>query len=136
MGGSFEREGTYASLWRIHFVVQHKLMQGCKVIMGFLSSSVVKNLPANAEDARVKGSIPGLGRSPGGGNGNSLQCSCLGNAMDRGAWRAIVHRVTKSQTRLNTAHTKSNYTPTTMGRIPALMITRCWRKQIIHQVNF
>ena len=47
------------------------------------------------------GSIPGLGRSPGEGNGNPLQYSCLENPMDRGAWWAIVHRVTKSQTRLS-----------------------------------
>ena len=47
------------------------------------------------------GSIPGLGRSPGEGNGNPLQYSCLENPMDRGAWRAIVHRVAKSQTGLS-----------------------------------
>ena len=46
------------------------------------------------------GLIPGLGRSPGEGNGNPLQCFCLGNPMDRGAWRGIVHRVTKSWSRL------------------------------------
>ena len=45
---------------------------------------VVKNLPVNAGDIRDSGSIPGLGRSPGGGNGNPLQCSCLENPMDRG----------------------------------------------------
>ena len=56
--------------------------------------SVVKNSPANAGDARL---IPGLGRSPGGGNGNPLQYSCLANPMDRGAWWAIVHRVAKSR---------------------------------------
>ena len=50
---------------------------------------VVKNLPANAGDAREVGLIPGLGRFPGIGNGNPLQYSCLGNPMDRGAWRAI-----------------------------------------------
>ena len=60
---------------------------------------VVKNLPANA-DVREAGSIPGSGRSPGGGHGNPLQYSCLENPMDRGAWPAMVHRVTKSQTRL------------------------------------
>ena len=49
---------------------------------------MVKNLPANAGDTRDTGSIPGLGRSPGGGNGNPLQHSCLGNPMDRGAWLA------------------------------------------------
>ena len=59
---------------------------------------MVKNLPANAGDARDMGSIPGLGRFPGGGNGNLLQYSCLENPMDKGAWYAIAHRVTKSQT--------------------------------------
>ena len=47
------------------------------------------------------GSIPGLGRSPGEGNGNPLQCSCLENPMDRGAWWATVHGVTKSQTQMS-----------------------------------
>ena len=51
----------------------------------FPGGSVVKNLPANAGDVRDKGSIPGSGRSPGGGNGNPLQCSCLENLMERGA---------------------------------------------------
>ena len=55
---------------------------------------MVKNLPANAGD---RGLIPGSERSPGGGNGNLLQY-CLENPMDRGAWQAIVHGVTKSQT--------------------------------------
>ena len=59
---------------------------------------VVKNLLANAGDARDGGSIPGLGRSPGERNGNPLQYSCLENSMDRGAWWATVHEVTKSQT--------------------------------------
>ena len=59
---------------------------------------VVKNLPANAGDIRDVGSIPGLGRSPRGGNGKPLQYSCLENPMDRGAWRATVHGVVKSQT--------------------------------------
>ena len=61
---------------------------------------MVKNLPANAGDIRDAGSIPGSGRSPGEGNGNRLQYSCLENPMDRGAWRAIVHGVTKSWTQL------------------------------------
>ena len=51
---------------------------------------VVKNLPANSGDIRDTGSIPGLGRSPVGGNGNPLQYSCLGNPMDRGACQATV----------------------------------------------
>ena len=53
---------------------------------------VVKNPPAYTGDARDAGWIPGLGRSPGGGPGNPLQYSCLENPMDRGAWRATVHR--------------------------------------------
>ena len=59
---------------------------------------MVKNPPANTGDARDAGSIPGSGRSPGGGNGNLLQYSCLENPMDRGAWQATVHRVSKSRT--------------------------------------
>ena len=56
---------------------------------------VVKNPPAKTGDVRDLGSIPGLGRSPGEGNGNSLQYSCLENPMDRGAWQATVHGITK-----------------------------------------
>ena len=56
---------------------------------------MVKNMPANAEDVRDMDSIPGLGRSSGGGNGNSVQYSCLKNPMDRGDWHAMVHRVTR-----------------------------------------
>ena len=59
---------------------------------GFPGGSVVKNLPANVEDMDP---ILGLRRSHGEGNGNSLQYSCLGNPMDRGAWWAIAHRVSK-----------------------------------------
>ena len=61
---------------------------------------MVKNPLANAGDAGDKGSIPALGRSPGGGHGKPLQCSCLENLMDRGAWWATVHGVAKSWTRL------------------------------------
>ena len=61
---------------------------------------VAKNLPANAGDVRDLGSIPGLGKSPGGGHGNPLQYSCLENPMDRGAWLATVHGVANSRTRL------------------------------------
>ena len=61
----------------------------------------VKNPSANAGDSGNMGLILGLGRSPGEGNGNSLQYYCLENPMDRGAWRATVHGVTKSQPRLS-----------------------------------
>ena len=62
------------------------------LLSGFLGGSVVKNPPANAGDV---GSIPSLGRSLGEGNGNPLQHSCLENPMDKEAWQATVHRVTK-----------------------------------------
>ena len=61
---------------------------------------VVKNLPDNAGDLSDAGSIPGWGGSPGGGHGNPLQYSCLENPMDKGAWRATVHGVTKNGTQL------------------------------------
>ena len=61
---------------------------------------MIKKLPANEGDIRDVGSIPGLGRSPGEGNGDPLQYSCLENPMDRGAWQAMVHRVAKSWTQL------------------------------------
>ena len=59
---------------------------------------VVKNPPASAGDVRDAGSIPESGSSPGGGHGNPLQCSCLENPVDRGAWRAAVHRLIESDT--------------------------------------
>ena len=61
---------------------------------------MVKNLPANIGDVKDAGSIPGLGRSPGGGNGNPVQYSCLENHMDRGTWWAIVPRIANSQMQL------------------------------------
>ena len=71
---------------------------------------VVKNLPAYGGDVRAVGSIPGLGRSPGGGHGNSLQYSCLENPMDRGAWWATVDRVIQSRTQLRCLSTHT-FTP-------------------------
>ena len=64
-----------------------------------LMAQLVKNPPANAGDIRDMSLIPGSGRSPGEGNGNLLQYSCLENPMDKGAGQVTVHRVTKSQTR-------------------------------------
>ena len=84
------------------------------------AGSVVKNLPANAEDV---GSIPGLGRSPGKGNGSAHQYSCPENPMDRGAWQATVHRVTKSRTRLST-HTHSTVEVAESGKI----LDKYWRE--------
>ena len=73
-----------------------------QIYMCFPGGTVVENLPANAGDLRDVGLIPGLVRSPGGGHGSPFQCSCLENPMDRGAWLAAVHIVTKGQTRLST----------------------------------
>ena len=67
---------------------------GLTPFRGFPGGSVVKNPPANAGDLSL---ILGLGRSPGEGNGNPLQYSCLGSLMDRGAWQATVHGTAKSQ---------------------------------------
>ena len=66
----------------------------------------VKNLPANAGDAKDVGLIPGSERSPGEGNGNPLQSSCLEDPMDREAWQAPVHGVAKSRARLSDFHSR------------------------------
>ena len=70
-------------------------------IVGFPGGSVVRHLPANAEDTGDADLIPGSRRSPGEGNGNLLQYSCLGNLTDRGTWQATVHGATESQTQLS-----------------------------------
>ena len=80
--------------------LKHNLVNSIK-ILGFPGSIVVKNLPANAGDARDSGLIPGLGKSPRGGNGNPLQYSCLENSLDRGAWWTVVHGVAKSWLQLS-----------------------------------
>ena len=72
----------------------------CIYIFNFWASKLahmVKNLPANARVVGDVGLVPGLGRSPGGGNGNPLQYFCLKKPMDRGAWCATVHEVAESQ---------------------------------------
>ena len=71
---------------------------------------MVKNPPTNPGDIRDTSLIPGLGRSPGVENGNPLQCSCLENSMDRGAWWATVQGVTKNQTQLTTEYNYNLYT--------------------------
>ena len=67
----------------------------CALLMASLVAQPVMNLPFNAGNL---GSIPVSGRSPGGGGGNPLQYPCLENPMDRGAWQAVIHGVTKSRT--------------------------------------
>ena len=88
-------------LWKIftfHFTIKAQLQFLLPLQMDFPGSSVVKNPPASAGDARYAGLICALGRSPRGGHGNPLQYSCLENPMNRGAWWATVHGVTKRQT--------------------------------------
>ena len=74
--------------------------------MGFPGGSDGKESACNVEDLC---SIPGLGSSPGEGHGNPLQYSCLENSMDRGAWRATVHGVPKSWTRLSDFHSLTDF---------------------------
>ena len=86
------REAPYLALVELYLLcpVYFSLLVSC--MADFPRGSSVTNPLANTGDA---GSIPGWGRSPGGGNGNPLQYSCLGNPIDRGAWRATVHGVAK-----------------------------------------
>ena len=70
-------------------------------LQGFSGGSVVKTLPANVADTCDLGLIPRLGRSLGGGNSNPLQYSCLGNPVDRGAWRAAVHSQSRAWLRMH-----------------------------------
>ena len=88
--GSSERN-MFFNPEKKHIIKKVKLTPG-HLKSGFPHTSGIKNLPDNAGDA---GSIPGLGRSPGGGHGNPLQYSCLENPTDRRAWHAAVHGVTK-----------------------------------------
>ena len=83
---------------------------------GFLGGAMVKNLPANAGAAGDMGSIPGLRRSPGGGNGKPLQYSCRADPMDRGGWWATVHGVAESQTRLSKCTHRRYYGNCKRGR--------------------
>ena len=82
---------------------------------------VVKNPSVREGDIRDVGSVPGLGRSPGEGNGDPLQYSCLENPMDRGAWWAMVHRVAKSWTQLKQlsmhSHEQAGTTRTAMVKM-------------------
>ena len=90
--GCLPRGGIAASYGSFSF-----LKKLCTVLQASQGALVVKNLSVEG-DVRDLHSIPGLGRSPGGGHGNPIQYSCLENSIDRGAWWATVHGVTKSQT--------------------------------------
>ena len=81
-------------------------IEGCLafILGAFVMTIVVKNMPTNAEYLRDADLIPGSGRSPGGRHSNSVQDSGLENPMDRGAWRATVHRIANSWTQLKQLH--------------------------------
>ena len=83
------------------FIYIPSLDLGDKGVWASQVALVVNNLTASARDLRNAGLTPGLGRPPEGRHGNPLQCSCLENPLDRGAWRATVHRVAKSRTVLS-----------------------------------
>ena len=87
---------------------------------------MVKSPPANARDIRDAGSIPGLGRSPGGGHGNPLQYSCLENPRDRGSWWATVHRVAKSWTQLKQLGISGEKTPKCYHQSVGSVAQSCW----------
>ena len=87
---------------KVTFVV-HKANSSSSINSEFPDGTMVKNPAADAGDIRDVSSIPGLGRSPGEGDGNPLQHSCLENPMDRGAWGTTVQRVKESWTQLSTA---------------------------------
>ena len=89
--------GEYGSLFSGPHMKTYLAYPLIVLLMGFPAGSVVNILPVNAGDTGDTVSIPGLGRSPGEGNGNPLQYSCLDNPMNRGAWQATVHGVAKSQ---------------------------------------
>ena len=119
--------------------------------LGFPGDAVVKNLPASVGDAGDSGLIPGSGRSPGGGNGNPLQYSCLENSMDRGAWRPTVYEghkqldMTEHAHRYEEAHSdipkELSWMPSTncglllssrgAGHIPGLVPQLLWRNHEI-----
>ena len=110
----FQHQADQSTFWRSQRKAARKKLEGKERVVtgvvfertgkflwaleGFPGGSVVKNPPANAGDTGHMGSIPGLGRSPGGKNGYPLQYSCLEYPMDRGAWKATVHGVTMGLT--------------------------------------
>ena len=96
--GEGERSLVCCSPWGCNVLDTTERLNKNKKARGFPGGSVVKKPPANAGDA---GPVPGSGESSGGGNGNPLESSCPGNFIDRGAWQAAVHGLTKSWTQLS-----------------------------------
>ena len=103
-------------------IIRNKIKERRNIwlLPGFPGGSDSKASACNAGDL---GLIPGLGRSPGEGNGNPLQYSCLENPMDGGAWQAIVHGVTNSQTRLSDFTFRASLVAQRLKRLPAMRET-------------
>ena len=93
-----KKKVTSPNTWQINAVLAHELITSPRYPGVSQMALVVKSLPVNAGDVRDAGSIPGSGRSLGGGNCNPVQHFCLENPMDRGAWQGTVHRVAESDT--------------------------------------
>ena len=104
-----------------------------QITQGFPGGVVVKYLPANAGDAGDTGLIPGLGRSPGGGNGNPLHYSCQDNPMDRGAWRATVHGVARVGHNWAHTHAPNNASTPHWWSFPFSLAPRRWLVVCQHQ---
>ena len=110
-GGTLKENGKSGYLLLSSFNHPFSSFQQNMCLLCFWSTVILQLNPPFAKVAHTEtwvGSIPGLGKSPGGGHGNPCQYSCLEDPMDRGGWQATVHRVTKSQTCLkwlSTAHT-------------------------------
>ena len=100
------QQPIFRAAWDGFWPQRRTFLEHHGISWAFSGGTEVKNLPASAGDTRGVGLIPGLVRSPGGGNGNPLQYSCLKNSTDRGAWWATVQGggVTKNPTQLNTTH--------------------------------
>ena len=90
---------------------------------GLPGGSVDKEFTCTAGDTGDMGSIPRLGRPPGGGHGNPLQCSCLENPMDRGAWLATVHRLTKNWIWVKQLSGHATCQGTNMGLVPTIVMS-------------
>ena len=101
--------------WRV--CSQHIFLVWILVWVGLLRWLSSEESTCNAGETRDAGSVPGSGRSSGGGNGNPLQYSCLATPRDRGAWQATVHGVTKSWTRLSDTHTHTHTLSTVLSAL-------------------
>ena len=115
----------------IQLPLPHSWNSSCLWPHFFCVAQVVKNPPASAEEIRDTGSIPGSRKPPGLGNGNPLQYSCLENPINRGAWQATVHRITKSRTWLSNWEGKPTADSKVIGSMERLhrhWMTTLWVK--------